>query len=282
MMKFFLRLQSAVRSSRIGLFKRRWTMDEGRWIVLLLFLAFLLVAFHLSLLSSSAIPVLGNRFIMAQLRVAGDLNRWDPYPLITTDILSFLHQTTSVKAVAERHVVSLSDAALFKYPFILYTASGQISFTEEERQRLKKYLTGGGFLLVEDRDGEKGGAFDHSFRNELKKIFPEKSLSILPREHAIFRSFYLLRTVSGRKLTNNYLEGLEIGGRTALVYSQNDILGAWAKDLMGNFLFPCNPGGEAQRWEAQKLTMNIILYSLTGTYKTDAIHIPFIEEKLRR
>ena len=135
---------------------------------------------------------------------------------------------------------------------------------------------------MEDREGEKGGSFDFSARGELKKMFPEKTLSIIPREHAIFRSFYLLRTVGGRRLTNNYLEGLEINGRIAVIYSQNDILGAWAKDLMGNFLFECRPGGEPQRWESQKLMMNLILYSVTGSYKTYSIHLPFIEDKLRR
>lgn len=233
-------------------------------------------------LSLAASFVLGNRFIMAQLKTQGEISRWDPYPLVASDILNFLHQTTSVKAASERHIVTLSEPALFRYPFILYTGAGQFTLSKEDRENLKKYLAGGGFLFVEDREGEKGGLFDHSFRRELKKMFPDKSFYILPREHAIFRSFYLLRTVGGRKLSNNYLEGLDIGGRTALVYSQNDILGAWAKDLFGNFIFPCSPGGDAQRAEAQKLTMNIILYSLTGTYKTDAVHIPFIEDKLRR
>lgn len=223
----------------------------------------------------------GNRFILSQLKTSADSTQWDPYPLSAQDILSYLQQTTSVKIAAERRLVSLTETAFFQSPFVIYSGSGQCSWTKDEREALKKYLSGGGFIFVEDRAGEKGGIFDYSFRNELKKIFPDKSLNILPREHAIFRSFYLLRTVGGRKLTNNYLEGLEIGGRTALVYSQNDVLGAWAKDLLGNFLFSCNPGGESQRWESQKLMMNIILYSLTGTYKTDTIHLPFIEEKLK-
>jgi hypothetical protein len=228
------------------------------------------------------LPESGNRFALAQLKIKGDQVQWDPYPFAARDILAFLQQTTSLKAVQERRIVALGDPMLFQSPFVIYSGSGKRSWSREEREILKKYLTGGGFLFVEDRAGEKGGSFDYSFRSELKTLFPEKTLAILPREHAVFRSFYLLRSVGGRKLTNNFLEGLDIDGRTALIYSQNDILGAWAKDLLGNFLFPCSPGGEAQRWESQKLMMNIILYSVTGTYKTDSIHIPFIEDKLRR
>lgn len=224
----------------------------------------------------------GNHFILAQLKTHGDSLAWDPYPLVARDILSFLEQTTSVKSIGERRVVTLSDPLLFQSPFLIYSGVGKCVWTKEERENFRRYLLGGGFIFVEDRQGEKGGSFDYSFRNELQKMFPDKTLTILPREHAVYRSFYLLRTVGGRKLTQNYLEGLDLSGRLALVYSQNDILGAWAKDLLGNYLYSCDPGGEAQRWESQKLTINLILYSLTGTYKTDSIHVPFIEEKLRR
>jgi hypothetical protein len=225
---------------------------------------------------------LGNRFVLAQLRTQADMTEWDPYPLTARDILSFLQQTTSIKSLPDRRIVSLSDPLLFQSPFVIYSGYGQFHFTAEEKQMLKRYLSGGGFMFVEDRAGEKGGSFDDAFRSLIKELFPDKSLAILPKEHPVYRSFYLLRSVGGRKLTNYYLEGLDIEGRTALIYSQNDVLGAWAKDLFGNFIHPCHPGGESQRWESQKLIVNLILYSLTGTYKTDPIHLPFIDEKLRR
>jgi len=224
----------------------------------------------------------GNRFILAQLKIKSDAGQNDPYPLAARDILAFLQQTTSVKSAPERRVIAVTDPMLFQTPFLIYSGYGKFALDKEEGEILKRYLSGGGFLFFEDRAGEKGGSFDYSFRAELKKIFPDKTLTIVPREHAIFRSFYLLRTVGGRKLVNNYLEGMDIDGRTALIYSQNDVLGAWAKDLFGNFLYACQPGGESQRWESQKLMMNIIMYSVTGTYKTDSIHLPFIEDKLRR
>lgn len=236
----------------------------------------------LFLTSAQFAAPLGNRFVLAQLRMHGEVIQWDPYPRVAGDILAFLQQTTSVKSYPERRVVSLQDPELFRTPFLIYTGSGKCSFTPEEREALKRYLAGGGFVLVEDLAGERGGSFDYSFRAEMRKLFPDKPLSILPRSHALFRSFYLLRGVGGRKLTNNYLEGIEMDGRTVLVYSQNDVLGAWAKDLFGNYLHACEPGGESQRWESQKLMMNVILYSVTGTYKSDNIHLPFIEQKLKR
>lgn len=246
------------------------------------FCVFVLLCFIAGTLVRAMDNLPGNRFALAQLKTRGELAQWDPYPLAARDILAFLTQTTSVKVVPERRVVTLTDPALFQSPFVLSSGEGVFSLTQEERESLKRYLSGGGCLFVEDRAGERGGSFDYSFRAEMKKTFPDKTLAIIPREHAVFRSYYLLRTVGGRKLTNNFLEGLEIDGRVALIYSQNDVLGAWAKDLFGNFLHTCQPGGETQRWESQKMMMNIILYSVTGTYKTDMIHHPFLEQKLRR
>ena len=33
--------------------------------------------------------------------------------------------------------------------------------------------------------------------------------------------------------------------------------------------------------EARKLTLNIVMYALTGSYKADAVHQPFILQKMR-
>jgi hypothetical protein len=46
------------------------------------------------------------------------------------------------------------------------------------------------------------------------------------------------------------------------------------------YLKDCLPGGEKQRFESMKLTVNILMYVLTGTYKLDAIHSPFIKRKM--
>ena len=247
----------------------------------LIFCLFSTVSYSFCLASSNAVEVLGNRFVLAQLKTTGENHEWDPYPWVSRDILSFLQQTTSVKADLQRRIITLADPLLFQTPFILFTGQGYLHWSSLEKENLKKYLSKGGFIFVEDREGEKNGEFDRSFRLILQEIFPDKPLTILPREHAVYRSFYLLRSVSGRKMNRNYLEGLDVDGRTALIYSQNDVLGAWNKDLFGNYVFECFPGGESQRWEAQKLLMNLILYSVTGTYKTDTIHLPYIQEKLR-
>jgi hypothetical protein len=66
------------------------------------------------------------------------------------------------------------------------------------------------------------------------------------------------------------------------VYTRNDVLGAWAKDPLGHYLYDCAPGGDAQRMAARKLALNIVIYALTGSYKADAVHQPFLLEKMRQ
>jgi hypothetical protein len=218
-----------------------------------------------------------DRFVFTQLKYSG---AWDSYPETWQDILQFIVVATSIKCESERRVITLDDNLLFSSPFIVILGGDYFpALSKNEREILRRYISSGGLVFVEDSSGIRGGAFDASFRREIADLFPETSLKKLSAEHPLYRSYYFLRKIGGRRLTNNYIEGIDIGGRTALVYSQNDIIGAWAKDRFGNYLWECVPGKEEQRFEAQKLTLNLIMYSVTGTYKSDAIHKPYLEMK---
>ncbi|MDI6641625.1 MAG: DUF4159 domain-containing protein [Elusimicrobiota bacterium] len=224
-----------------------------------------------------------DRFVFTQLQYDGD---WDPYPNVFHDVLSFLTLTTSIVTYHERRIVNFQDELqenLFSSPFVIMLNNGKFpGFSNTDREKFKRYITSGGVIFIEDSSGSRFSEFDKKIRREIEIIFPDKKLTKIPLEHALYRSFYLLRGISGRYIINNYLECIDIANRTAIIYSQNDIFGAWARDKFGNYFFECLPGGEKQRFEAQKLTINLIVFSLTGTYKTDKVHKPFIEEKLRR
>ncbi|HEY1385068.1 MAG TPA: DUF4159 domain-containing protein, partial [Dongiaceae bacterium] len=49
---------------------------------------------------------------------------------------------------------------------------------------------------------------------------------------------------------------------------------------MGQPLFPVTPGGERQREMAYRFGVNIVMYALTGNYKSDQVHVPAILERL--
>jgi hypothetical protein len=219
------------------------------------------------------------QFFLAQLRYRG--GDWDPYPQSTEPIIEELELRTSIIAERQRHIVTASDQGLFFCPF-LYMAGryGFDPWSAEERETLRRYLTFGGFLLAEDTVGAHASGFDAAFRREMAQIFPGHELGRLPLDHSVFQSFYLITTFGGRQKVTPYLEGVVIDNWTPVIYCQNDLAGAWARDKSGRWLSECLPGGEAQRSSAFRMGVNIIIYSLTGDYKKDLVHHPFIKKRL--
>jgi hypothetical protein len=45
-------------------------------------------------------------------------------------------------------------------------------------------------------------------------------------------------------------------------------------------MFPVVPGGERQREMAYRFGVNLVMYTLTGNYKSDQVHVPAILERL--
>jgi hypothetical protein len=208
---------------------------------------------------------------------------WNPHPLAVTPLIEELTQRTSVEAHPSRHEVDLTDRDLFSFPFLYMAGKYEFEpFTREELEILRRFLSYGGFLLADDALGQPGYGFDKSLRRELKRIFPEKELERLPSAHAALRSYYLLRRIGGVRMVHSYLEGIAVGSATPVIYSHNDLGGAWERDQLGNWLNPCTPGGEEQRRDAFHLGVNLIVYAMTENYKEDLIHVPFIRRRLAR
>jgi hypothetical protein len=237
----------------------------------------------LLLLSLAPAARAANHFEFRQLKYDG---AWDPYPNVQDSIFQMVHTMTNIPFDPERVVVTLKSPQLFDNPFLIIKGNAAVSFDAEEKRQLKTFIDRGGLVFVDDTLCNPKGPFSESIHRLFAELFPDRAFQKLALDHAVFRSFFLLRTVSGRRIAEKWLEGLDVsaglGGenRTAVIYCPNDLLGAWVKDNIGQYVYSCEPGGEAQRWEALKLTINIIYFSLTGTYKNDAIHQPFIERKL--
>jgi hypothetical protein len=221
------------------------------------------------------------QFVFAQLRYRG--GDWNPHPLAVTPLIDELMQRTSVEATTARHEVSATDSDLFNYPFLYMAGKYEFEpFTEEEIQILRRFLSYGGFLLVDDALGQQGYGFDKALRREMQRIFPGNEFKRLPVGHAALRSYYLLRRIGGVRIVNPNLEGITLGNSTPVIYCQNDLGGAWERDQLGNWTNPCTPGGEEQRRDAFHLGINVIIYAMTENYKEDLIHVPFIRKRLTR
>ena len=203
--------------------------------------------------------------------------QWNPRPSALRRLAWELGRRTSIEPAAAPVPVRLGQAGLHRLPMLYLTGTGSFpAFSEPERAALRRHLQYGGFLLVDAADGSDGSGFDAAVRGELARVLPASPLGPLPRDHVLYKAFYLLDRQGGRVLTKPWLEAQLLDGRAAVIYSQNDLGGAWARTELGEWEYPCTPGGEAQRETAFRLGVNLAMYALCTDYKDDAVHLPFI------
>jgi hypothetical protein len=215
-----------------------------------------------------------SRLVIGQLEHGG---RWNPRPTALRRLQWELAQRTSIETGADAVAVRPGQPGLHRFPMLYLAGDGALPpFTEPELGALRRHLQYGGFMLVDAADGSDGSGFDASVRRELARLLPASPLLRVAREHVLYKSFYLLDRQAGRVAVKPWLEAQVIGGRLAVVYSQNDLGGAWARGQLGDWEYACTPGGEAQRETAFRLGVNIAMYALCTDYKDDAVHLPFI------
>ena len=208
---------------------------------------------------------------------------YKPRPEAIGSLLGQVAKRTSVEVQRSFLPLDLTDPKLFRYPMIYMAGNARFyPFNQKELRLLRNYLNLGGFLLIDDGSGVPNSDFDNSVRKTISNLFPNTPLKEISRDHSIFRSFYLISQVTGRVSIKPYLEGVDIKGRTALVYSVNDLGGAWSTNKLGHWNYDVVGGGAMQRKISARLGVNIVLYALTLDYKKDMVHLPIILERLRR
>ena len=220
-----------------------------------------------------------SRFIPA---VAQHSGKWDVRGSGLRRLAWELQRRTSIEVVLEARAIPLSSPRLFEHPFLYLGSDGELPpLKSDEVENLRRYLTFGGFVFADANDGSDGNGFDQSFRRELGRVLPQSPLGQVPSTHVVFKSFFLLDAAPGRLLNKAWLESATIGRRAAVLYSQNDVLGALNRDDGGTFEFEPSPGGERQREYATRLAINIVMYSMCLDYKDDAVHLPMIMKRRR-
>ena len=155
--------------------------------------------------------------------------------------------------------VRLADEEMFRYPFAIMTGEGSFTLTEKERQVLKSYLMRGGFLLASA--GCSSRPWDQSFRQEIRRIFPDKSLAKIRLEHPIFHTVFDIRAILLKKGGSTELEGLEIEGKVVLIYSSEGLNDTGNAGQDGNRKCCCCGGNEIKN--SHEINVNIFTYALT-------------------
>jgi hypothetical protein len=158
----------------------------------------------------------------------------------------------------------------------------------------------GGTVLFDTRDavlappgGENRSPGMLALRDILASLdIPE--LEPVPRDHVLTKTFFLLKDFPGRFSSGQtWVEATAPpnddeperparggDGVSSILITSNDLAGAWAQSSNGQPVLPMVPGEPRQREFAFRAGVNIVMYTLTGNYKADQVHIPALLERL--
>jgi hypothetical protein len=164
--------------------------------------------------------------------------------------------------------------------------------------RIAAYMKQGGTILFDTRDAlnQRAGAPtpEQLWLRRLLANVDVPELEVVPRDHVVTKTFYLLDNFVGRTtIGQTWIEALppDTGERTnrpvrsgdnvsPIIITSNDLAGAWAVSRNGDALYPMVPGTGRQREMAIRAGVNIVMYTLTGNYKADQVHVRDLLERL--
>lgn len=101
------------------------------------------------------------------------------------NLIKFCNENLKTNINTEQATVDVGSAEICNYPLVHMTGHGNVIFSIQEAENLRKYLLAGGFLHISDNYG-----MDKFIRPQLKKVFPELDLIELPNNHPIFHQKY--------------------------------------------------------------------------------------------
>ena len=231
-------------------------------------------------LRASAAGATHNTLAVGHLTHSG---LWNPRPTAMRRLLWEVAKRTSIEVAADAVVLEAQSRDLFYQPLLYWASDGAFPpLDATARARLARYITFGGFILCDSVDGDPTQGAAGSFRRELAAISEGREPAVIPRDHVLFKSFYLLDRAEGRTVASPDLWGLTQDNRLSVVLTVNDLGGAYARDNFGYNLHEVIPGGDMQRERAFRLGVNLVMYATCLDYKEDQVHIPFILKKRRR
>jgi len=210
-----------------------------------------------------ACPALGQtsrpgarEFTIARLKYGGG-GDWYEDRTSLVNLIRGVRERTSIPVAGDREaVVEPGSAALFQYPFVFACGHGNIKLTPTEVVNLRRYLTTGGFLWVDDDYG-----ISPSLRRELKRVFPETELVELPFSHPIFHGLYEfpkgLPKIHEHSGGPPRAFGIVHDGRLAVFFTYDTDLGDGLEDVEVHHDPP------EKREEALRMALNIVHYALT-------------------
>ena len=198
-------------------------------------------------------------------RLQYDSGDWDVDPRMPSNLLHSLLQYTTLEVDPEERVVALRDPAMFRAPFCYLAGHRLVEFGRQEAENFRRYVENGGFVFVDDCNHDIDGLFARSFEAQMARIFGSDAMRKIDEDHQVYRSFFTFDdgppTTTfelngwGDDLVHEYLQAIEVDGRTAVLYSNKDYGCEWDYDYRN------------KRWLARDNTrfgVNIVMYAMKG------------------
>jgi len=216
---------------------------------MILFRIFILILLPLICLSQ-------NTYSVATLKYNGG-GDWYANPTALPNLIEFSNKNIGTNIKKSPEIVEVGSSDIFNYPFVHMTGHGNIFFSNEEANNLRKYLLSGGFLHVDDNYG-----LDEFFRKEITKVFPNKKLILINSNHIIFNQSFKFPNglpkihIHDAKPSEAY--GIFDNGRLICLYTyESDLSDGWEDSEVHN-------DSEETRLKALKMGSNIIEYVFLG------------------
>ncbi|QND62960.1 DUF4159 domain-containing protein [Mesorhizobium loti] len=211
----------------------------------------------------------------------------------------FLVEKTALEPGAPAGVDISKDELSF-YPLIYWPIDPAASMPSQAAiARIDAYMQQGGTVLFDTRDQFANGIGADSTSpatERLRDILGNLNvppLEPVPSDHVLTKSFFILPEFPGRfagsplwveaSLDASNAENRPVrtgDGVSPIMITANDFAGAWAVDENGDPLLPTVPADPMQRIYALRAGVNIMMYMLTGNYKSDQVHVPILLERL--
>ena len=194
----------------------------------------------------------------------------------------------------EPAALDLATDELAFYPLIYWPVDASIPAPDADTMaRVDAFMKRGGTVLFDTRDQATsfGGVTPATQRlREILSSLDVPALEPVPENHVMTRAFYLLEAFPGRyqggqlwveaSAEEEDRPARRGDGVSSIMITSNDFAGAWALEPNGGFTLPTVPGNPRQRTLAYRVGVNIAMYTLTGNYKADQVHVPALLERL--
>ncbi len=214
-----------------------------------------------------------------------------------TGLSRVLRARTAMEPAAPMGIDIERDELAF-FPLIYWpVVSGQPTPSPAALAKIDAFMKNGGTILFDTQDhqttlpGLPGRQSGNKTLQRLLASLDIPPLEPVPANHILTKAFYLLQDFPGRWSGGRlWVEARSVDGQSGaaisndgvspIIIGSNDYAAAWAEDSYGRPLAAVVPGGQRQREMAFRFGVNLVMYTLTGNYKADQVHVPALLERL--